>query len=164
LIGPLARQQDRLGVELAGRIIHPLLRLEAGPQHLGLAYALLFALRGCPVLPAGPPRLPEHELGRLGQLRRHSAVLEWGWMVDLTPPEQPNVIAFARVDEQGAPPVVLVARRCAGEALVVPLRVGRHVPDLCWTDQIEGEVSCTSRNGWLHVPASETAHVWLLSQ
>jgi hypothetical protein len=164
LIAQLTDQQDRLGIELAGRMIHPLLRLEAEGQQLGLAYALIFCLRGCPVLPAGAPRLAEYELGRLAQLRRQSAVLEWGWMTNLTPPTETDVIAFARVDEQGEPPVVVVARRCPGESIVLPLRVDRHTPDEPWVDLIDGAVSCAAKNGWLHVPASTKAHVWMLGQ
>ena len=123
------RQQHRLGINLAGRVLNPIERLnvpaKAAPIGIGLAYML----RGYPMVDDALADDLERALWTFGQLRRQLEVLEWGRFVPMTPADRPEVLALARADERAERPLLVIARREAGAALSLPLGVGRFNPD-----------------------------------
>ena len=160
----LAQQQERLGINLAGRVLNPLAKLVVGEPLFAVGVGLSFALRGYPFLPGGSDSLPESACGSYAQLRRTRPALEWGRMINLSPSDQPDVLAFARADERVAEPVIVVGRRAAGPAFSLPLGVGSFDLRRPFLDLIGDRVEHSAADGWLDLPASEGPELLILGQ
>lgn len=160
----LVRQQHRLGINLAGRVLNPIERLnvpaKAAPIGIGLAYML----RGYPMVDDALADDLERVYGPFGQLRRQLEVLEWGRFVPMTPADRPEVLAFARADERVERPLLVIARREAGAALSLPLGVGRFNPDKPFRSLMSEAEPVWVREGWLDLPPSDGANLLVLAQ
>jgi hypothetical protein len=160
----LMQQQERLGINLAGRVLNPLEKLQASEPHFSIGAGLSFALRGYPFLPGSAIGMPEHICGPLAQLRRGRSALEWGRFINLSPGENPDIFAFARADERVAEPVIAIARRAPGPAFSLPLGVGSFDLRRPFLSLIgSGDAYCAS-DGWLDLPAAESPELLLLGQ
>ena len=160
----LERQQERLGIDLAGRLLNPLDRLEVDAGLEGIAVGLAFAIRGYPMLPAPPLTLPEYIYGTAAQLRGAQPALEWGRFVNLSPPNDPSVLAFGRADERTGRPIVIIARRAAGAPLSLPLRLGALPPDEPFRCLAKTGFSGSPRDGWLDLPSCDHPSLLILGQ
>ena len=160
----LVQQQERLGINLAGRVLNPLEKLKAKEPHFSIGVGLSFALRGYPLLPSSAIGMPEHICGPPAQLRRLRAALEWGRFVNLSPSENPDVFAFARADERVSEPVIVVARRGAGAAFSLPLGVGSFDLRRPFLSLLGARDEYCASDGWLDFPASEGPELLLLGQ
>jgi hypothetical protein len=160
----LERQQERLGIDLAGRLLNPLDRLAVEEEFEAIGVGLAFAIRGYPMLPAPPLSLPEYVYGTAAQLRRAQPALEWGRFVNLSPPDNPSVIAFGRADERTDQPIIVIARRAAGGPLTLPLRLGALSPDVPFTCLNKTGFSGNPRDGWLDLPSCDGPTLLILGQ
>jgi hypothetical protein len=160
----LERQQQRLGINLAGRLLNPLELLRVDEPMIALGAGLAFMLRGYPLLPPPPNALPESIYGAVAQVRLDHDALEWGRFVDLSPPSNPDIFAFGRADERKNSPVIVIARRAAGAAFSLPLGVGAYDPKRCFVDLQGGQSEFITENGWIDLPACDGAQLLLLGQ
>jgi hypothetical protein len=160
----LERQQQRLGINLAGRLLNPLELLRVDEPLVALGAALAFMLRGYPLLPPPPSPLPEFIYGTMAQIRLEHEALEWGRFVDLSPPSDPNIFAFGRADERKKSPVIVIARRAAGAAFSLPLGVGAYDPKRPFFDLRGGANKFIAESGWIDLPACDQAQLLLLGQ
>ncbi len=158
------RQQERLGINLAGRVLNPLEKLDSQAAHFGVGVGLAFALRGYPFLPSDQLAMPESICGPFAQLRRLRPALEWGRFVDLSPRDQPDIFAFARADERVSEPVIVVGRRQPGAPVSLPMGVGSFDHRRPFLSLIDDGYSCLASDGWLDLPACDAASVLVLGQ
>ena len=160
----LHRQQQRLGINLAGRVLNPLQLLDVPEPLFGLGAGISFMLRGYPFLSSSAGENHEHVIGPLGQLRRQRQALEWGRLVPMSPIERPEVFAFGRVDERVEAPVVVVARRQASTALSLPVALGRFDSRKPFLSLLTQADPYWVHNGWLDLPACDGAELLVLGQ
>ncbi len=160
----LSRQQQRLGINLAGRVLNPLTLLDVPESLFDLGAGLSFMLRGYPFLSAQAGDNRERILGPLGQLRRQRQALEWGRFVPMSPMARPEICAFGRADERVEAPVIVVARRSSSAAVSLPVALGRfdsRQPFLSLLNQAE---PYWVRDGWLDLPACDGPELLVLGQ
>ena len=160
----LHRQQHRLGINLAGRVLNPLSLLNVPESLFDLGAGLSFMLRGYPFLSSRAGDNHERVLGPLGQLRRQRQALEWGRFVPMSPIDRPEVCAFGRADERVEEPIIVVARRSPSEAVSLPVALGRfdsRRPFLSLLNQAE---PYWVRDGWLDLPSCSSPELLVLGQ
>lgn len=160
----LNRQQHRLGINLAGRVLNPLDHLDVPESLFALAAGLSFMLRGYPFLSSQAGDTHERILGPLGQLRRRRQALEWGRFVPMSPIARPEVCAFGRADERIEEPVIVVARRSASEAMSLPLALGRFDSRKPFVSLLNNAEPYRVRGGWLDLPACDRPELLVLGQ
>lgn len=160
----LSRQQERLGINLAGRLLNPLSLLSVRDEFLGLGSGLSFMIRGYPFMPPDAVIEREHIYGPLAQLRRQRAALEWGRFVHLSPIDRPEVFAFGRADERVEEPVIVVARRSASAAMSLPVGLGRFDLRKPFVSLLSADKEYAVQDGWLDLEASEGPEFLVLGQ
>ena len=160
----LSRQQDRLGINLAGRLLNPLSLLSVEEHFLALGSGLSFTIRGYPFLPPDAVIEREYIYGPLAQLRRQRAALEWGRFVHLSPVDRPEVFAFGRADERVEEPVIVVARRSQSAAMSLPIGLGRFDTRKPFVSLLGDGRPVNVIDGWLDLEASEGPEFLVLGQ